>query len=75
MGNWTMVWIDLAVAIVVPPIAYGIDYRAGIASPAFGLPDKRNVANNEIGTSESGPDLGADAVGQIVAAGSRGHGA
>jgi hypothetical protein len=49
MGNWTMTWIDLAAIIGMPGIAYTIDYRIGVAPPAFGLPDRRAVALAEPG--------------------------
>ena len=49
IGNWTMTWIDLAAIIGMPGIAYTIDYRNGVAPPAFGLPDRRTVALSEPG--------------------------
>jgi hypothetical protein len=52
IDNWTMTWIDLAAVIGMPGIAYAVDYRAGIAPPAFGLPDRRLVV---VGEPSGGP--------------------
>ena len=51
IGNWTMTWIDLAAIIGMPGIAYGFDYRSGVAPPAFGLPDRRAAAPSGPGTA------------------------
>jgi branched-chain amino acid transport system permease protein len=41
-GNWPMVIIILADVILFPVPAYVADYRARIAPPAFGLPERRS---------------------------------
>lgn len=41
IDNWTMAVIDLVVLMVVPAVPYAVDYRANIAAPAFGLPERR----------------------------------
>jgi branched-chain amino acid transport system permease protein len=74
IGNWTMTWIDLAAATVVPSVAYGIDYRAKIAAPAFGLPDVRKRATNELSIGETELNRDDKPVGQTVVAGSWGRG-
>jgi branched-chain amino acid transport system permease protein len=67
IGNWTMTWIDLAAVIGMPGIAYTIDYRNGVAPPAFGLPDRRMVVVAEPGTGA--PATTADgAIGEQVVA-------
>jgi branched-chain amino acid transport system permease protein len=79
IDNWTMTWIDLAAVFGVPGIAYTVDYRAGTALPAFGLPDRRVVV---VGEASDGPRSGAPVdtpVGEpvnpvVVPAGSPGRG-
>jgi hypothetical protein len=74
-----MTWIDLAAVIGMPGVAYTVDYRAGTAPPAFGLPDRRMVV---VGEANTGPRTGAPvetpagdtANAVVVPAGSPGHG-
>jgi branched-chain amino acid transport system permease protein len=42
IGNWPMAIIMLADFILFPVPAYVVDYRARIAPPAFGLPERRS---------------------------------
>jgi branched-chain amino acid transport system permease protein len=78
IDNWTMTWIDLAAVFGVPGIAYTVDYRAGTAPPAFGLPDRRVVVVGEAKAGLSGAPVDTPA-GEpvnpvVVPAGSPGRG-
>jgi branched-chain amino acid transport system permease protein len=42
IGNWPMTVILLVALAVLPVPAYAVDYRARIAPPAFGLPERRS---------------------------------
>jgi branched-chain amino acid transport system permease protein len=67
IDNWTMTWIDLAAVIGMPGIAYTVDYRNGIAPPAFGLPDRRMVVVAEPGPGTP-PTTADGAIGDQVVA-------
>jgi hypothetical protein len=47
IGNWTMAIIMLADLALLPVPAYIVDYRARIAPPAFGLPERRSKAKRD----------------------------
>jgi branched-chain amino acid transport system permease protein len=74
IDNWTMTWIDLAATVGMPAVPYGIDYRNGIAAPAFGLPDRRTVVTEEPSAAEILPTPSGGVGDQILAAGSPGRG-
>ena len=38
LDNWTLTWTLVAIAVVVPSVAYAVDYLRGDAPSAFGLP-------------------------------------
>jgi hypothetical protein len=64
IGNWTMA-IILAVDLALFPVpAYVADYRARIAPPAFGLPERRSKEKRNAwfaeAVSDEGPVVAAD---------------
>jgi hypothetical protein len=64
IGNWTMA-IILAVDLALLPVpAYVADYRARIAPPAFGLPERRSKEKRNAwfaeAVSDEGPVVSAD---------------
>ena len=64
IGNWTMA-IILAVDLALFPVpAYVADYRARIAPPAFGLPERRSKEKRNAwfaeAVSDEGPVVSAD---------------
>jgi len=52
INNWTLTVIDLVVLMIVPALPYAADYRANIAAPAFGLPERRG----KTAASEQAPE-------------------
>jgi hypothetical protein len=58
IGNWPMT-IILAVDLALLPIpAYVADYRARIAPPAFGLPERRSKEKRDAWFAEAASDEG-----------------
>jgi len=62
-GNWPMTIIILVDLILFPVPAYVADYRARIAPPAFGLPERRSKEKREAFFTEaaSGDELAGPA--------------
>jgi hypothetical protein len=58
IGNWPMTIIILIDLLLFPVPAYVVDYRAGIAPPAFGLPERRSKAKRNAFFSEAASDEG-----------------
>jgi len=56
IGNWPMTIIMLADLALLPVPAYVADYRARIAPPAFGLPERRSKEKRNAWLSEAVSD-------------------
>jgi branched-chain amino acid transport system permease protein len=72
-GNWPMTIIILVDLILVPVPAYVIDYRARIAPPAFGLPERRSKEKRNAwlgeAVSDDGPAGASDPLAALSGAG------
>ncbi len=70
INSWTMTVILLVDILALPVPAYLIDYRANIAPPAFGLPERRSKASRDAWFAKAVADEPADAgaAGDSVAA-------
>jgi branched-chain amino acid transport system permease protein len=64
IGNWTMAIIMMVDLALFPVPAYIADYRARIAPPAFGLPERRSKEKRDAwfaeAVSDEGPVVSAD---------------
>lgn len=73
IGGWTMTIIMLVALAVLPVPAYVVDYRARIAPPAFGLPERRSKERRDAWFAESvadeGPTATADQLASLSGAG------
>jgi branched-chain amino acid transport system permease protein len=73
IGNWPMTIIMLVDLALFPVPAYVADYRARIAPPAFGLPERRSKAKNGASFAEAvsggGPVGPADPISTLSAPG------
>jgi branched-chain amino acid transport system permease protein len=58
IGNWTMTVILLIDLVLLPVPAYVADYRARIAPPAFGLPERRSKEKRDAWFAEAVSDEG-----------------
>jgi hypothetical protein len=47
IGNWPMAIIMMVDLALLPVPAYIVDYRARIAPPAFGLPERRSKGKRD----------------------------
>jgi branched-chain amino acid transport system permease protein len=56
IGNWPMTIIILADLMLFPVPPYVADYRARIAPPAFGLPERRSKEKRDAWFTETAPD-------------------
>jgi branched-chain amino acid transport system permease protein len=56
IGNWPMTIIMLVALMAFPVPAYVIDYRARIAPPAFGLPERRSKEKRDAFFAEAVSD-------------------
>jgi hypothetical protein len=56
IGNWPMAIIMLVDFILFPVPAYVADYRAGIAPPAFGLPERRSKERRDTSFADAVSD-------------------
>jgi branched-chain amino acid transport system permease protein len=72
-GNWPMTIIILVDLMLFPVPAYVIDYRARIAPPAFGLPERRSKERRNAffaeAVSDEEPVVSADPLGALSGAG------
>jgi branched-chain amino acid transport system permease protein len=73
IGNWPMTIIILVDLALFPVPAYVADYRAGIAPPAFGLPERRSKEKRDAwfaeAVSDEGPAGSADPLAALSGAG------
>ncbi len=73
IGNWTMAIVMMADLALLPIPAYVADYRARIAPPAFGLPERRSKEKRDAwfaeAVSDEGPVGPADPVTALSGAG------
>jgi hypothetical protein len=73
IGNWPMVIILIVDLALLPVPAYVADYRARIAPPAFGLPERRSKEKRNAwfgaAVSDEGPVGPADRVTELSTAG------
>jgi hypothetical protein len=73
IGNWTMAIIMVVDLALLPIPVYVADYRARIAPPAFGLPERRSKEKRDAwfadAVSDEGPVGAADALGALSGAG------
>ena len=73
IGNWTMTIILLVDLALFPVPAYVADYRARIAPPAFGLPERRSKEKRDAwfaeAVSDEGPVGAADPLAALSGAG------
>jgi hypothetical protein len=73
IGNWPMTIILLVDLALFPVPAYVADYRAGIAPPAFGLPERRSKEKRDAffteAVSDEGPVGSADPIATLSNAG------
>jgi branched-chain amino acid transport system permease protein len=58
IGNWPMAVIMAVDLALFPVPAYVVDYRAGIAPPAFGLPERRSKERRGTSFAKAVPDEG-----------------
>jgi hypothetical protein len=56
IGNWPMTIVILADLALFPVPAYIADYRARIAQPAFGLPERRSKETRHATAALAGSD-------------------
>jgi branched-chain amino acid transport system permease protein len=72
-GNWPMTIIMLVDLILLPVPAYVADYRARIAPPAFGLPERRSKGKRNAwlaeAVSDEAPDSSTDPIAALSRAG------
>ena len=72
-GNWPMTIIILVDLMLFPVPAYVVDYRARIAPPAFGLPERRSKERRNAffaeAVSDEEPVVSADPLGALSGAG------
>jgi branched-chain amino acid transport system permease protein len=73
IGNWPMTIIMLVDLMLFPVPAYVVDYRARIAPPAFGLPERRSKERRDAffaeAVSDEGPGDSADPLAALSGAG------
>ena len=73
IGNWTMTIIMVVDLALFPVPAYVADYRARIAPPAFGLPERRSKEKRDAwfadAVSDEGPVGAADPLAALSGAG------
>jgi branched-chain amino acid transport system permease protein len=76
IGNWTMAIVMMADLALLPVPAYVADYRARIAPPAFGLPERRSKEKRDAwfaeAVSDEGPVDPVDPVDPLTLSGSGG---
>ena len=65
-GNWPMTIILLVDLFVLPVPAYVVDYRANVAPPAFGLPERRSKERRDAWFIQPVPGTGPTATGDQV---------
>ncbi|HEY1830808.1 MAG TPA: hypothetical protein VGG38_11230, partial [Acidimicrobiales bacterium] len=68
IGNWPMTIIMAVDLALLPVPAYVADYRARIAPPAFGLPERRSKEKREAWFAEAVSDVGPDGSTEPLAA-------
>jgi hypothetical protein len=56
IGNWPMTITILVDLLLFPVPAYVVDYRARIAPPAFGLPERRSKEKRDAFFAEAASD-------------------
>jgi hypothetical protein len=73
IGNWTMTVILIIDLGLFPVPAYVADYRARIAPPAFGLPERRSKEKRDAwfaeAVSDESPVGSADPLASLTGAG------
>jgi branched-chain amino acid transport system permease protein len=74
IDNWTMTAIMLADLVAIPIPAYIVDYRANVAPPAFGLPERRSLtmrgdARSDKTLRDGGPATSGDQLTALSGAG------
>jgi branched-chain amino acid transport system permease protein len=73
IGNWPMTIIMVVAFALLPVPAYVVDYRKGIAPPAFGLPERRSKEKRDAwfsdAVSDDGPVGSADPIATLSGAG------
>jgi branched-chain amino acid transport system permease protein len=74
IDNWTMTGIDIAALVVVPFVAYAIDYRRGDAPGAFGLPDRHRITLDVSSSGWRAPEGTRTAERTVAVAGGPSHG-
>jgi branched-chain amino acid transport system permease protein len=76
IGNWTMTAILLIDLALLPVPAYVVDYRARIAPPAFGLPERRSKEKRDawfaVAAADESPVSTGDHLASLTGAGGSG---
>lgn len=74
LDNWALSGVDLFVLLVVPAFVYAIDYRAGNAPSAFGLPERQSselAARQPVRETHAGPSRPVASRATIAAVGGK----